>query len=145
METTSEYFCEPAAPQTQGRHFEAFLHFLCMAFAYSYGHQIAHQFVLIATYGWGRVRAEHLYFSNTPKSGPWIVSNTDIIHVWHFGMFLLAAACWIGLGQLAFRALRRLLPRKKVLPQELLLKKLRGKLPGFVGLKSGGKLYSRKF
>ena len=74
----------------------------------------SHYLFLIYLYGFSRVRAEHLYFTEMSKGRPWIVSNGDVITKELFVHFLIGVCLWFVLFFITFRFIYRLLPERKV-------------------------------
>jgi hypothetical protein len=104
---------QPDAPKL--RRFELFL-FLAWGLAtllFSI-HVIGAKLFLIYLYGWSRVHQEQLSILKMQKgSGPWLVSNGDLIVEGHFVHFLVSLGCWFVLFFGTYPFIRLLLPRRR--------------------------------
>jgi hypothetical protein len=74
----------------------------------------SHYLFLIHLYGFSRVRAEHLHFTEMPKGRPWVVSNGDVITEGYFVHFLIGVGLWFALFFITFRFIYHLLPERKI-------------------------------
>jgi hypothetical protein len=102
------------SPQEDRRRFEGPVTFvLALGTLLLSTNVISPKILLIYLYGWDRFSREHLRFLDMPKTGPWRVSNGDLIPDHGFILYLIGVVCWLAIFFTTYLLLRRLLPKRK--------------------------------
>jgi hypothetical protein len=96
------------------RRFEALTFIILFILATQIGFRFLGGYLfLIYTYGFSRVRSEHLHLLKMNKTDPWIVSNGDKIAGGEFLWFLVATSICFAVFIPTFLFIYRFLPEQK--------------------------------